>query len=156
MDSAGRPSSVRLKISDATRYDEGRVATGATIKAGMLIKRDSSGTYIPHGTADGPCERLIATEDVNVLRGKGIDDDYVAGDLVGFLCCLPGDEVFMFTKDEQNFANGDYLVSGGDGSVQKYVAPAAATTHPTLVGTMMEALNNTGAPGNVRGKVRIM
>lgn len=156
MDANGRPSSVRLKISDATRYEEGRVATGATIKPGMFVKRDSSGTYIPHGTIDGPAERLVATEDVNVLRGKGIDDDYVAGDLFGFLCCLPGDEVFGFLKDEQNFANGDYLVSGGDGSLQKYVAPAAATTHPSLLGCMVEALNLVGATGNTRGKFRVM
>lgn len=142
------PNTIALKFSG--RYDEGRA--GGAIKPGHLIMLNGSNNVVVQ-TADGtPAQMHVAWEDA--LQGKTIDDAYASGDLVPFGICVPGDEVQLILKDEENVDEGDKLVSNGDGCVRKL--NAAADPAETPIAEVREALNLTGASGDAFVKARAL
>lgn len=116
MDSAGRPSTVRLKPSQAVHHNEAR-AEGA-ITPGHLIKHNGNNKVVVHDAAGVNCERLFATEDAHMLRGKTIDDAYASGDLVSYIPADAGDEIYAWLNTGQNVAVGAILASAGNGTLQ--------------------------------------
>lgn len=83
----------RIIVSDEPkgRHIEGYVATGNTIKPGMFCSKKADGTYeLWNGSADGANDRILIAKEAR-LWGKGIDDNYVAGDRIYMYEPLRGD-----------------------------------------------------------------
>jgi hypothetical protein len=122
-------------------------AAGAAITPGMLVIRNSSGLWIPHGTAAG----TLAPPDFAMERdemGKDMDTPYATGDRVKVAHLCPGERVNALLETGANVAIGAALESNGAGALQ------AATTGK-VVAIALEAVNNaTGA--NVRIRVQIV
>jgi hypothetical protein len=91
----------------------------AAITPGMLIELMSTDKVRKHASAGKDAYIMFAIEDG--MQGKGIADAYAAGDQVQ--CWIPtrGDEVYAILADAQNVVIGDWLVSNGDGLLQKDV-----------------------------------
>lgn len=91
----------------------------AAITPGMLVEEMSTGKVRKHAGAGKDAFPMFAIEDA--LQGRGIDDAYVAN--ADVRCWIPrrGDEVYALLADGQNVAIGDFLVSNGDGFLQKDV-----------------------------------
>jgi len=128
--------------------DEGVVKTGKTVYPGMLLKLASDGTYEPHDTAGGNCEKAFAVE--NELCGGSIDDEYTGGDAIQIWFAGPGEVVNAILKDGESVAPGDYLESAADGYLQRAVAEAASyATYPSsVVGVSLETLDLSGESGS--------
>jgi len=107
-----RPTRIQLKGEGV--HEEGRAAS--TIKPGMLIKMNSAGNLIPHGTAGGVAEKSFALEDA--LQGRGIDDNYASGELVSYALQSPGDVVFAFLSAGEHATPDEFLTSNGDGTLK--------------------------------------
>lgn len=131
-------NTILLKPMEALgQYDEGRVATAATIKPGMLIDQVTAGTFQPHGSAGGAGECLIAIEDA--LIGEGVDDARTAGMLIRYIKPKPGDEVYVrIPPSAAAIVIGDELVSNGDGKFKK-----TAGSSNVVFGSAREAYDNS-------------
>lgn len=148
MRSDGTPSTIRLKVSSGGHYEEARASVAIT--PGHLIKTDSAGTVAPHNVVLRYAEKMFATEDVNVLQGKGIDDVYAIDDLVSYVRALPGDKIYAWLKDGETIIKGDQLVSNGDGTLKKIVTAAA----DYIVAIADEALDLAGGAA-AAGRIRV-
>lgn len=138
MQADGRASVILLK-SPYSRYEEGVVAAGQTIKPGNLVDIDSTGKIINHaGAAGANVARRFATEELLIYEGKTIADSYAAGALVSYREFLPGDEIQVWLEAGLNAAIDDKLESAGDGSLQ------AVTTGKGLA-QCIEAVDATAA-----------
>lgn len=120
-----------------------------TISPGHFVAVDASGTLVVHGTADANASKAIAVE--NEVFGRGIDNNYVAGDMVLYEVLVPGSEVkAIVAVGTAAITVGDYLSSAGDGTV-KPVAASAATSQAQragIIGVALESVDNSvgGAP----------
>lgn len=94
-------------------YEERNAGNGA-IKPGMLCKVQSDGTVIPHDSAGGKVENLVAIEDA--LQGKTVSDLYVTGYPVRLMRFRPGEEFFGLLHGHCNITMGEHLCSKGDGT----------------------------------------
>ena len=92
----------------------------STIIPGMLVALNSDNEVYPHPVSSGNAVPSFALEDE--LQGKGIDDDYAAGDRVQVWVAGRGDEVNALLKDEQTIVIGQFMESDGEGRLQAYVA----------------------------------
>jgi len=93
-------------------------AAAAAITPGMTLELVAAGTVQKHATAGAIWAGLIALEDA--VQGKGIDDNYVAGDKVQVWVACRGEVVNMLLDDEQTIVIGDFLELGSSGRVRKY------------------------------------
>ena len=137
-----------------------------TITPGMLVQLHTDGKLKPHATAAGPCLPMFALEDE--LQGKGIDDNYANLDPVQVWVPTRGDIVYALLKDNENIAIGDFLVSDGAGSLQKYSAAVDLDSagdgnvqRGIIVAQALEAINLSSSSGTYpetgfRIQVRIM
>jgi hypothetical protein len=90
------------------------------LSPGMLVEpRGGYETIKKHATEGGNALVMFAIEDK--LQGKGIEDAYVAGDMVQVWIPQRGDQVYAQLEDEQEIAIGDFLESNGAGYLQKVV-----------------------------------
>lgn len=105
----------RIQLLGEGRHEEGRAA--ADITPGDLIELTSGGTVRRHNGQAQRSERTFALEDA--LQGRGITDDYAAGELVSYCVSSPGDVVFARLGIGENIEIGDKLVSGGDGTLRQ-------------------------------------
>ena len=87
----------------------------ATIKPGMLVEETSAGTFQAHSVSGGYAVLLVA--EIDALQGGVLGDSYTVGKLVSANVELPGNEVQMFLKKNENVAIGAKLMSGGDGTL---------------------------------------
>lgn len=102
----------KIALIRTGRYEEG--IAGDAITPGMLVKRATGRTVLPH--AGGIInEKSFAVEDS--LQGKTINDDYSMGDVVRYEFFLPGDVVYGLVAVGANVADGEILVSNGDGTL---------------------------------------
>ena len=149
MDTAGRPSVIVLKGRIDDRYEEGRAA--GAIRPGDLIKLGSAGTWTANATAAmTPITEpglAIATEDAQVLQGKGIDDNYASGDLISIHLPQQGHETQAWLKDGENVAVGALLETATGGGLQ-------ATTTGKAIAMALEALNLVGGAA-ADGRIRV-
>jgi len=107
------------------------VAAGG-ITPGHLIDMDSNGKYAVHGTAKGYAAPIFAAE--ADLVGKGIDDAYVANDIVYGWYCPPGTKVnALVAANAAAIVKGDLLESAGDGTLRVLTAQSQSGTTPFAV-----------------------
>lgn len=120
----------------------------ATIIPGMLLSLNSDNEVLAHGTSTGNAEKIFALEDE--LQGKGIDDDYTAGDKVQCWIAGRGDQVNALLKDEETIVIGDFLESDGEGRLKKYTADIPDSSfyiYPLqIVGVALEAVDLSTLP----------
>jgi len=124
-----------IKVKSYLNIQDEKIAGGA-ITPGHLVKRTSTDTVVVHATALGNAQRLFALEDEN--QGRGIGDAYAAtGNYthVKLWLAVPGEVVNAFAKDA--LAIGDYVESGGDGTLQKF-------TSGVVLGACIEAQATPG------------
>jgi hypothetical protein len=120
----------------------------AVIIPGMLVELMSTGKVRAHATSTGNAVPMFALEDE--LQGKGIDDDYAAGDQVQ--CWIPyrGDQVDALLRDEETVVIGDLLESDGQGRLKKYSADIPDSSfyiYPLqIVAVALEAVDLSSLP----------
>lgn len=112
-------------------------AAAAAITPGMLVEFASTNTVQKHSTAAGKHSFMFALEDE--LQGKGINDNYAAGDRVQVWVAGRGDIVNALLKDEATITIGTYLESDGLGKLQAY-------TSGVIVGVAVEAKDLSTLP----------
>ena len=124
---------IRLAGPDGVQ-EEFLVASGATLKPGMLVRRTSATQCNVHATSGGDGATLILHEDA--LQGLGVDDSAAAGTRVYAEYVLPGAKRYARLKANENVAVGDNLISGGDGTFIK------TTGSPVKVFAICEEASN--------------
>lgn len=134
------PKTIVLKGEELFTRKEG--TADVAITPGWLIEfGGSSYELVPHSTIGGQGRKAFAVE--NDLIGKGIDDDYAAGDMVQYGVCCPGVEIYAVTAE--TVALGDALESAGDGTLQVSSTPIEGS----IIAWALEA----GGPGRVKVEV---
>src|SRR3990172_11598410 len=88
----------------------------AAITPGDLVELMSTGNIRRHATLGGAAQRAFALE--SDLIGKGINDDYAAGESVRYGVFLPGSEAFPLLVAGESCSIGDFLESAGNGKLQ--------------------------------------
>ncbi len=126
---------------------------GATITPGMLVSRTTTGTVIPHGAATPgtfASPKLIAVE--NLMEGKAITDDYIAGEKVYIIAARPGDQMWLWLElGAAASVIGAQYVSNGAGMLE----PVGATPYDgTIVGTALEIVEPLVVPVGAK-RIRI-
>lgn len=107
---------IRLAGPDGVQ-EEFIVASGATLKPGMLVRRTSATECNVHATSGGAGASLILHEDA--YQGLGVDDSAAQATRVYAEYVLPGAKRYARLKANENVAVGDSLISGGDGTLIK-------------------------------------
>lgn len=107
---------------------------------GHLIAKDSNGKVLKHATEGGFAMPRIATEAV-LNQGKTIDDAYAVGDLAFYREVARGEHVQAFLKAGANYAQGDLLMSAGDGTLKKVSSPSSGVTVKQALFEVVTALN---------------
>jgi hypothetical protein len=124
-------------------YNERRA--GGALKPGHLLKINGSNQVVVHAATGGKCQRMFAREnsllgDATGAGGAGtVNDAYASADLVPYSVFVPGDIIQARLKIGESVDEGDFLVSGGDGSLIKAassvllnnVAASTAVTNTT-------------------------
>jgi hypothetical protein len=126
-----------LKGDLGDRYEEAKVASGQTIKPGMLIDLNSSGEAIVFNTAGGDTVTRVAIEDA--LQGRTVDDAYAAGEVIRYFIPRPGDVLNLLVADGENIAIGDKIIASTGG---KFIETTGTPTK--IFGEAEEALNLSG------------
>lgn len=109
------------------------------ITPGMLVARtgvnaDGVDTVGVHSVSGGVANPSFAVE--YDLDGRGIDDDYAEGDNVVFRTYTNGSAVYAVLGEGEEVEAGDFLMSGGDGTLVAHtaggfvVAQALEAPHP--------------------------
>lgn len=136
----------RIHLLGDGRHEEG--VAGGTVKPGHLVALNSDGEIVVHPTSGGPAEALFALEDA--LQGRTIDTAYAADDVVAIVVAEKGDVVYAWLNVGESVAKGDYLVSNGDGTLQKRSSSEIA------VAVSLDTLNlsdSEHAPERIRVRV---
>lgn len=133
-----------IKLKKYSDVIEEYVAGGA-ITPGMLVAYGADKKVVVQPSTDAMA--LFALEDE--LQGKGIDEAYAANDPVQVWIPYRGDQVNALISGADVEA-GDFLQSGGDGSLVKYGQSLAAATKDILNGAVGFSLTakTAGAAGN--------
>lgn len=124
---------IRLAGPDGVQ-EEFLVASGATLKPGMLVRRTSATECNVHNVSGGDGATLILHEDA--LQGLGVDDSAAAATRVYAEYVIPGAKRYARLKASENVAVGDHLISGGDGTLIK------TTGSPVKVFAICEEASN--------------
>ena len=124
---------IRLAGPDGVQ-EEFKVASGATIKPGMIVRRTSATECNVHNVSGGAGASLIVHE--NALVGLGVDDSATAAGDVFAEYVIPGAKRYARLKASENVAVGDQLISGGDGTLIK------TTGTPSKVFAIAEEASN--------------
>lgn len=135
-----------ILLKDYSKVYEEYIA-GGTITPGMLVELASTGKVQAHSGAGQNVLPMIATEDE--LQGETIDDNYSAD--AQTQCWIPGrgDEGYLILKDGEDVAIGDFLESGGDGTVVKHNADGSDATiySNQIIGVAVEAVDLSASSG---------
>jgi len=131
------------------------LVAGGTITPGHLIMINSAGKYVVHGTAKGRALKCFA--DIADHNGKGLDDNYVANDLVMGEIVDSGAEVnALLAASATAVVIGAQLESAGDGTLRNITADN--TTGPVFGGypiaIALEAVDNSG--GGTPARIRVL
>ena len=140
--------------------------SGITITPGMLVQLNGSsgvGTntswFVPHATAGGVAEMIIAIEDA--LQGWTTAQSYTSAgstgngfgtasgpDPVQAAAELPGNQVNLLLKGGYNYTPGTKLQSNGDGTF------IAWTSGNTLLAVVIDAIDLTTSYGGANALTR--
>jgi hypothetical protein len=127
---------IRLAGPDGVQ-EEFLVASGATLKPGMLVRRTSATECNVHNVSGGDGATLILHEDA--LQGLGVDDSAAAATRVYAEYVIPGAKRYARLKANENVSVGDHLISGGDGTLIK------TTGSPVKVFAICEEASNVAS-----------
>ena len=108
----------------------------AVITPGDLIEFGGANELRVHATVGGQARRAFALE--NDLIGKGITDDYAAGDTVQYGVFPHGAEVYANAGEAVTL--GDALESGGDGTLVVSSTPVTGS----IVAWALETIGSAG------------
>lgn len=130
--------------SDNRETTGGYVASAAFTPGELIEEHDDSGVtkFRKNASATELCERRVALDKPHEVNNTGIDDDYAAGENVEWALLHVGAVWYGFAKSGETVANGDWMQSGGDGTM----IVATATTADANLG-WAKALDNLGAIG---------
>lgn len=128
----------------------------AAITPGMLVEEMTTGKARAHATRNGNAARMFALE--SELEGKGITDNYAAGEQVRCFHGQPGDQVNALLADGESVAIGDMLGSNGDGYLKEIKGGDSATEDlpASIVAKAKEAVDRSTSSGgdtNVTGRI---
>jgi hypothetical protein len=131
-------------------------ATAVAIKPGYLLELASATTVQAHSTAGGNVvPPMFAIEDQ--MQGKAITADYAVSSKIQ--CWIPrkGDQVYAYLADGENVSAGDFLESGGDGTLKKHVADASnvPVIGDNIVGVALEAVDLSASANTAAGRIKI-
>lgn len=113
------------------------VASGATLKPGMLVRRTSATECNVHNVSGGDGASLVLLEDG--YQGLGVDDSAAATTRVFAEYVIPGAKRYARLKASENVSVGDLLISGGDGTLIK------TTGSPVKVFAVCEEASNVAS-----------
>jgi hypothetical protein len=143
-----QPRTIRLK-DYGIRMER---PAGGTILPGSLVALTRLDTFVVHPSASHKTTAMFALE--NELIGKGIDDAYVAGDLVQVEHFDQGDWVLaLLPASATKVYEGDFLESAGDGTLQ--LVGADYQEGATAIAQAMETVDNSAGSAVARIKVAI-
>lgn len=112
-------------------------AAAAAIIPGNVLELLTGNTVQKVTTAGGKFAFLVALEDE--LQGKGINDNYGAGDRVQVWVAGRGDVANLLLEDEQTIVIGDFIEIATGGRVRKFTSGVA-------IGIAMEAKDLSSFP----------
>jgi len=127
---------IRLAGPDGVQ-EEFLVASGATLKPGMLVRRTSATECNVHNVSGGDGATLILHEDA--LQGLGVDNSAAEATRVYAEYVIPGAKRYARLKANENVSVGDHLISGGDGTLIK------TTGSPVKVFAICEEASNVAS-----------
>ena len=127
---------IRLAGPDGVQ-EEFLVASGATLKPGMLVRRTSATECNVHNVSGGDGATLILHEDA--LQGLGVDNSAAEATRVYAEYVIPGAKRYARLKASENVSVGDHLISGGDGTLIK------TTGSPVKVFAICEEASNVAS-----------
>lgn len=133
-------NTIRVAGPDGVQ-EEFLVASGATLRPGMLLRRTTATECNVHNVAGGDGATLLLHEDAH--QGLGCDDAAAAGTRVYAEYVIPGAKRYARLKASENVVVGDQLISGGDGTLIK------ATGTIAKVFAICEEASNIGATQNL-------
>jgi hypothetical protein len=137
------PRTIRLK-GIGTRLE---LPAAGTILPGSICLLGSANTVTVWGTAGGHPPKLFALE--NELIGKGIDDNYVSGDLVQMEWFTSGDWVLAYVAAAATALTiGAFVEADGAGGVRLFASG-------TILGVSMDALDNSGGANIARVRIAL-
>ncbi|MBW2672312.1 MAG: hypothetical protein JRD89_02700 [Deltaproteobacteria bacterium] len=125
----------------------------AEITPGMLLTYDESGNLIPHDVAGGTAAPMFAVEQDYI--GGSITDTYAVGDQVAYVIPRPGDEIYAILKQNENVVVGDFLESGGSGTLRKLVSGGPATLITGDEGSNNAILWTARCPGSAGNDISV-
>lgn len=138
------PKTIALKGEHILKERE----ANAVITPGDLVELMSSGNIRRHAGLGTAAQRAFALE--NDLIGRGIGDDYAAGEGVRYGVFQPGAEVFALLVTGESCSIGDFLESAANGKLQVASTPVEGSN----VAIALEAITGGGAP--IRVKVEVL
>lgn len=157
-----------IKLKKYSDVIEEYAAYAAIIPGALVEATAGAATIRNHATAGGNAIPMFALEDE--LQGKGIGDDYAAGDMVQVWIPNRGDQVNALLSTNQHIAIGDFMESDGAGKLQKWAGDVGDSTVVTkllsIVGVALEHKHDDEGSGsessagglyhNPRIKIRIV
>lgn len=160
------PNNITLHGRDSDRRDG---EAGAAVTPGELLEvtgvsSRNEKTLQPHSSTpstdtEGAAIPRFAIEG---KAGKGINDDYAAGDYMEYRSYLTGEEVYAFLDAGESVASDDPLESAGNGALKIHDGSADADTTATqtyydgaIVAHAIEAVDNSAGTSPVRIKVEV-
>jgi hypothetical protein len=113
---------------------------------GHLLQLQSDGSVQPHQTAGARVPIRVAVEDA--YQGSVKSTPYSANNVTMFQLCAKGDLMLMQVAGGQNVAEGDELMSSGDGTLSSLFGPVlynitASSTNLTNTNTETTFSNGT-------------
>mgnify|MGYP007099586912 CR=1 FL=1 len=111
-----------IKLKKYSDVIEEYVAYAAIIPGALVEATPGAATIRNHATAGGNAVPMFALEDE--LQGKGIGDDYAAGDQVQVWIPNRGDQVNALLSTNQHIAIGDFMMSDGAGKLKLFAVTA--------------------------------
>jgi hypothetical protein len=123
------------------------IASGQSIKPGMLVELASATTVTVHASEGGEAERMIAHEDA--LQGDTKTTEYTAETIATLGLQAPGSESQVLVASGEDIEIGDQLMSAGNGKFKEFSDPDSSATlnhHTPLAVALEEAdLSSSGA-----------
>lgn len=119
----------------------------AAITPGDLVEVMSTGNIRRFALAGQAAQRAFALE--QDLIGRGVDDDYAAGEQIRYGVFTVGAEVYAWLATGESCAIGDFLESAGNGKLQVQSTPVEMSN----VGIALEAVTGGASPKRVKIEV---
>jgi hypothetical protein len=132
------------------------ITANAAITPGMLVEEMTTGLLRAHATRNGNAAAMFAME--SEYEGKGIDENYAAGEEVRVWHPKKGDQVNALLADGESVAIGDMLGSNGDGFLKEIKGgdSAAEDAPASIVAKAKEAVDRSTSSGgdtNTTGRI---